>query len=113
MFVGLVVFPLALAAIMGIPTLRLRADYLAIVTIAAAEMFRIVARSPTFDKWTGSSDGLGEFADTFYELSPFERGDRYFFEVGRDEVRVRADGDATVNVGDQSLALKAGEWTSI
>lgn len=76
-FVGLVVFPLLLAAIMGVPTLRLRADYLAIVTIAAAEMFRIVARSPTFDKWTGSSDGLGEFADTFYDLSPFSTQKRY------------------------------------
>ena len=78
-FVGVVVFPLALAAIMGVPTLRLRADYLAIVTIAAAEMFRIIARSPSFDKWTGSSDGLGEFADTFYNLSPFDRGERYLF----------------------------------
>lgn len=76
-FVGLIVFPLILAAIMGVPTLRLRADYLAIVTIAAAEMFRILARSPTFDKWTGSSDGLGEFADAFYDLSPFDNGQRY------------------------------------
>ncbi len=76
-FVGLVVFPLLLAAIMGVPTLRLRADYLAIVTIAAAEMFRIVARSPRLDKWTGSSDGLGEFADSFYDLSPFDNGQRY------------------------------------
>ena len=76
-FVGVVVFPLILAALMGVPTLRLRADYLAIVTIAFAEMFRIVARSPTFDKWTGSSDGLGEFADTFYELSPFDPQQRY------------------------------------
>jgi ABC-type branched-subunit amino acid transport system permease subunit len=76
-FVGLTVFPLILAAIMGVPTLRLRADYLAIVTIAAAEMFRIVARSPKFDKWTGSSDGLGQFADPFYDLSPFDNGNRY------------------------------------
>ena len=40
------------------------------------------------------------------------RGHRYFFEVGHDEVRVRADGDVTVNVGEQSVALKNGEWTS-
>ncbi len=78
-FVGVVVFPLILAAIMGVPTLRLRSDYLAIVTIAAAEIFRIIARSPTFDKWTGSSDGLGQFADTFYNLSPFEADGRYLF----------------------------------
>ena len=78
-FVGVVVFPLLLAALMGVPTLRLRADYLAIVTIAAAEMFRIIARSPSFDKWTGSSDGLSGFATTFYDLSPFDAGDRYLF----------------------------------
>lgn len=78
-FVGVVVFPLLLAGLMGVPTLRLRADYLAIVTIAAAEMFRIVARSPTFDKWTGSSDGLSGFATTFYDLSPFDPGERYLF----------------------------------
>jgi ABC-type branched-subunit amino acid transport system permease subunit len=78
-FVGVLVFPLLLAIIMGIPTLRLRADYLAIVTIAAAEMFRIVARSPSLDKWTGSSDGLTGFANTFYRLSPFDPGSRYLF----------------------------------
>lgn len=78
-FVGIVVFPLILAVIMGVPTLRLRADYLAIVTIAAAEMFRIIARSPTFDKWTGSSDGLGGFAVDFYALSPFDPLGRYLF----------------------------------
>jgi branched-chain amino acid transport system permease protein len=78
-FVGLVVFPLILAAIMGVPTLRLRSDYLAIVTIAAAEIFRLIARSPSLDKWTGSSDGLSGFAATFYEMSPFDPGGRYFF----------------------------------
>jgi ABC-type branched-subunit amino acid transport system permease subunit len=76
---GVVVFPLVLTAIMGVPTLRLRADYLAIVTIAAAEMFRIVARSPSFKKWTGSSDGLTGFTSTFYGLSPFDSGERYLF----------------------------------
>jgi len=76
---GMVVFPLILSAIMGVPTLRLRADYLAIVTIAASEMFRIIARSPSLDRWTGSSDGLTAFATTFYDLSPFDRSQRYLF----------------------------------
>ena len=35
---------IVLALLLGIPTLRLRADYLAIVTIAAAEIIRIVAQ---------------------------------------------------------------------
>ena len=66
---------------MGVPTLRLRADYLAIVTIAASEMFRIIARSPSLDRWTGSSDGLTGFATTFYDLSPYDRQERYFFDL--------------------------------
>ena len=36
-----------LALIMGIPTLRLRADYLAIVTIAVAEILRLFFTTPT------------------------------------------------------------------
>jgi ABC-type branched-subunit amino acid transport system permease subunit len=79
LLLGIIVFPLILAAIMGVPTLRLRADYLAIVTIAASEMFRIIARSPSLDRWTGSSDGLTGFAATFYELSPYDRQERYLF----------------------------------
>src|SRR6188472_2244749 len=39
-----------LALLLGIPTLRLRADYLAIVTIAAAEIIRLTVRSVTFEE---------------------------------------------------------------
>lgn len=76
-FMGLVVFPVLFALILGVPTLRLRADYLAIVTIASAEIFRLVVRSPSLDRWTGSSDGLNQYADAFYALSPFEPRERY------------------------------------
>ena len=79
LLLGIVIFPLLLALIMGVPTLRLRADYLAIVTIAASEMFRIIARSPSLDRWTGSSDGLTAFANRFYDFNPFDRQKRYFF----------------------------------
>ncbi|NNE13134.1 MAG: branched-chain amino acid ABC transporter permease [Ilumatobacter sp.] len=76
---GLIVFPLFLAGLMGIPTLRLRSDYLAIVTIAVAEMFRIIFRSPTprIEKYTNASDGLNGFTRTFYDLSPFDTQERY------------------------------------
>ena len=76
---GLIVFPLVLAGLMGIPTLRLRSDYLAIVTIAVAEMFRIIFRSPTprIKKYTNASDGLNGFTRTFYDLSPFSNDRRY------------------------------------
>ncbi len=80
-FFGVVVFPVVLALLMGIPTLRLRADYLAIVTIAVAEIIRITLRSPRWDWLTGASDGLSGFSRTFYDLSPFDPGGRYFFNL--------------------------------
>jgi neutral amino acid transport system permease protein len=50
--------------------LRLRADYLAIVTIAAAEVVRLIVRSVKFKDTLGGSDGLQQFANQFYDLSP-------------------------------------------
>ncbi|HYD08771.1 MAG TPA: branched-chain amino acid ABC transporter permease, partial [Acidimicrobiales bacterium] len=43
------------ALLLGVPTLRLRADYLAIVTIAAGEIFRIVVRAASLRDVTGGS----------------------------------------------------------
>ena len=43
------------ALLLGVPTLRLRADYLAIVTIAAAESLRLILRSVTFTDVFGGS----------------------------------------------------------
>ena len=48
---------IALALILGLPTLRLRADYLAIVTIAAAEIIRLFLNSTRFTWLTGGTDG--------------------------------------------------------
>ncbi len=63
------------ALILGIPTLRLRADYLAIVTIAAAEIVRQIARSATFNDILGGSDGItGKFGKEFFDLNPFTSG---------------------------------------
>ena len=44
--------------ILGIPTLRLRGDYLAIVTIAAAEIIRFTVRTSEYSTVTGGSQGL-------------------------------------------------------
>ena len=63
-----------LALLLGVPTLRLRADYLAIVTIASAEIIRLIARSVTFRDTFGGSDGINGFADEFYALNPFSSG---------------------------------------
>lgn len=63
---------LFLALLLGIPTLRLRADYLAIVTIAASEIIRLVFRSSTLRETFGGSNGLTGFTNTFFELNPFD-----------------------------------------
>jgi branched-chain amino acid transport system permease protein len=75
--VGIVVGLLAavvLALLLGIPTLRLRADYLAIVTIAASEIIRLTARAGVLSDVAGGSAGLNGFANSFYELNPLSPG---------------------------------------
>ncbi|MGI8762566.1 MAG: branched-chain amino acid ABC transporter permease, partial [Ilumatobacteraceae bacterium] len=61
-------FSLVLALLLGIPTLRLRADYLAIVTIAAAEIIRLVVRSVRFNWLFNGSDGINEFSGPFRDI---------------------------------------------
>jgi neutral amino acid transport system permease protein len=63
-----------LALLLGVPTLRLRADYLAIVTIATAEIFRLVIRANTLSDYTGGANGLTNFDDDFYALNPLPDG---------------------------------------
>ena len=62
-----------LALLLGVPTLRLRADYLAIVTIAAAEIIRQTIGSVTLLKYFGGQDGLQGFNRSFARLNPFTR----------------------------------------
>lgn len=59
-----------LALVLGLPTLRLRADYLAITTIAAAEILRLTFRSQPLEWLTGGPFGLQRFANTFYAVNP-------------------------------------------
>lgn len=70
-FVWAILFTVLLALLLGVPTLRLRADYLAIVTIAAAEILRLFFRSASLSEWTGGSDGLQGFVGDFRALNPF------------------------------------------
>jgi ABC-type branched-subunit amino acid transport system permease subunit len=62
------------ALILGIPTLRLRGDYLAIVTIAAAEVVRLLFLTTTFDAVTGSADGLSGYHTSFRASNPIPEG---------------------------------------
>jgi neutral amino acid transport system permease protein len=70
-----------LALVLGIPTLRLRADYLAIVTIAAGEILRFVFRAAEFRDVTGGSNGLNGFAGDFFDANPFSNGEYGFWLI--------------------------------
>lgn len=64
------------AFLLGIPTLKLRGDYLAMVTISAAEIVRYVGRLSSFTDITGGSQGLpgSHYRAPFVALSPFPDG---------------------------------------
>jgi neutral amino acid transport system permease protein len=71
----------AFAFLLGIPTLRLRADYLSIVTIAAAEIVRLSVKTAELTNFTGGATGIngaagspgsGEF--TFQGINPIPPG---------------------------------------
>lgn len=66
------------AFILGIPTLRLRADYLAIATIAAAEVVRLLFQTTVFDDFTNSADGLGGYHEGFRAANPIPAGEYGF-----------------------------------
>lgn len=61
-------YSIFLGLLMGVPALRLRADYLAIVTIAAAEIVRLVVRSVWARDVFGGTDGLKDFAKSFQKV---------------------------------------------
>jgi branched-chain amino acid transport system permease protein len=65
----------------GVATLRLRADYLAITTIAVAEIIRIFVRSEVAEGVTGGVFGLQGFADEFFDLNPFAAGEYGIWEI--------------------------------
>ena len=87
-----------LALLLGIPTLRLRADYLAIVTIATAEVIRLIIRSVTLREWLGGSDGLRDFSDGFYAMNPYPLNEYVFgpFDFSERELWVLTVGWALV-----------------
>jgi ABC-type branched-subunit amino acid transport system permease subunit len=85
LWVGVLVGMIAgvlLALLLGIPTLRLRADYLAIVTIAAAEILRLVARSVSMTEFTGGTQGLTGYGGTYSDANPFTRPEYSILGLG-------------------------------
>jgi neutral amino acid transport system permease protein len=91
MWLGIPIGLLAAAALglaLGIPTLRLRADYFAITTIAVAEILRIVVRSRPAQDLTGGAFGLQGIAEPFYDLNPIPPGTYGFGVVTFSENRL-------------------------
>jgi branched-chain amino acid transport system permease protein len=76
--VAAVLFALAL----GLPTLKLRGDYLAIVTIAAAEILRLIGDNQLLAPFTGGTFGIpgSAFSKPFAALSPFPQ--HGLFQIG-------------------------------
>ncbi|HSL57739.1 MAG TPA: branched-chain amino acid ABC transporter permease [Acidimicrobiales bacterium] len=70
-----------LGLVIGAATLRLRADYLAITTIAVGEIIRIFARSTWAEGVTGGVFGLQGFADDFFALNPFSPGQYGIWDI--------------------------------
>lgn len=64
-----------LGLLLGIPTLRLRGDYLAVVTIATAEILRLVVNARPSSGVTGGSSGIrGLNSLGFSDWNPIPRG---------------------------------------
>lgn len=76
-----------LALILGIPTLRLRADYLAIATIAAAEILRLCF-SATYKEYFHARDGVSGFTAGFRSLNPYPESVDTVLTYNRDDLWV-------------------------
>lgn len=79
------------ALLLGIPTVKLRGDYLAIVTIGAAEIIRMVARLANLTHLTGGPSGIQSpnFRVEMNALSPLPEGRTTF--LGLDYVNTGVD----------------------
>lgn len=80
------------ALLLGIPTVKLRGDYLAIVTIGAAEILRMTARLANVSHITGGPSGIQStrFREQLNGLSPLPEGRTTFlgldyFNTGVDD----------------------------
>src|SRR5688500_4567971 len=69
------------ALILGVPTLKLRGDYLAIVTISAAEILRYIGRLARLEDFSGAAQGIpgSQYREPFVALSFFGNGS---FDLG-------------------------------
>jgi ABC-type branched-subunit amino acid transport system permease subunit len=94
-----------LALLLGLPTLRLRADYLAIATIAAAETLRQVLGSVSLRDEFKAQTGLSGFHNSFRDLNPWEDRGEIGFSIGSLEIRWSAYDFYLMVVGWSLVAL--------
>jgi neutral amino acid transport system permease protein len=87
LFLG-VLASIVLGLLLGFPTLRLRGDYLAIVTIAAGEIIRICMQATNFRRVTGGADGLNQFAGAFFDINPIPDGTYGFWHLEFSDTRL-------------------------
>jgi len=71
--VGLIA-AIVLGLLLGLPTLRLRADYLAIATISVAEILRVLANSVRLQDVTGGPIGISGVAKDWFSINPIPEG---------------------------------------
>lgn len=70
-----------LGLLLGVTTLRLRVDYLAITTIAVGEIIRIAIRSRSLEDLTGGVYGIQGIGEEFFSLNPFGAGTYGFWRI--------------------------------
>jgi ABC-type branched-subunit amino acid transport system permease subunit len=104
--------PVLLALVLGFPTLRLRADYLAIATIASAEILRLVFGSVELREFFGGSNGLNGYARPFQDLNPYDSGiDWGIFALSRTDLWAVTVGWTLVALGCLLVwALMRSPW---
>jgi len=76
--VAVVLVALVQSVVFGILSLRVKGVYLAMVTLAFAEMFYILAEAGDFRQYTGADDGLHGFGVPAY-LSSTDHRTRFYF----------------------------------
>ncbi|MBX7159809.1 MAG: branched-chain amino acid ABC transporter permease [Acidimicrobiia bacterium] len=86
MWIGIplgILLSVGVGLLFGLPTLRLRADYLAIVTIATGEILRLFVRSGPMQEEVngvqiGGVFGYDGFANAFFAVNPYPAGNYGF-----------------------------------
>ena len=76
--VAVIIIALLQSVIFGVLSLRVKGVYLAMVTLAFAEMFYILALAGDFRKYTGADDGLHGFPVPSY-LSATDHRTRFYY----------------------------------